>query len=263
MDFDSDIYLANLWGKVSPNHREFPQGRKNEDYLLHDIVSDLQQHMDEAKKYKDSRQLAGRVKEISTERLQKYASWPGQIEKFFSSLRNLVTLGTFTSSGQLGVDLANELIEATLTPQEKANLKQTAQSNLKKVNLQLKDTRQKEVLKQFIDTFSQLDLRKWEPSSSDKDIYTAQISKTKHLIIAGVPGKIVIPPEFQVKMTRNSNETVISFPNHDLYYEFGPMQMALYEVRMEDGENEVTLKASGLEKKVSYDEIESFLSQII
>lgn len=79
---------------------------------LHGIVLEFQELMSKKQEYDSKdKELAGRVRQLSQSRLDYYKNAHfGFIIKFFSSLCNLFTLKTFTSSGQLGLNLADKII---------------------------------------------------------------------------------------------------------------------------------------------------------
>lgn len=80
---------------------------------LHTIVYDFQKNMSELKTLPVASLLADRVKILSQEKIEYYETTRfGFIKKFFSSLRNYITLGTFTSTGQLGLNLATQLLNS-------------------------------------------------------------------------------------------------------------------------------------------------------
>lgn len=92
---------------------------KNKSHSMHEIVSHfhaLIKTMNTNEDYdintrKDIKTLADRIKKLSEEKIAYYqATRFAFIQRFFSSLRNLFTLRTFTNSAQLGIELTKLII---------------------------------------------------------------------------------------------------------------------------------------------------------
>jgi hypothetical protein len=89
---------------------------------LHEIVRQFKEHMfrgfQVVQEGNWGHDLANKIERLSKEKLEYYQSSRfGRIKQFFSALRNLKNMGTFTSSGQLGLNLVQEFRAKQIRPQ--------------------------------------------------------------------------------------------------------------------------------------------------
>jgi len=83
---------------------------------LHKIIREFKQHVGEMNP-KEKKDLAHKIATLSADKIEYYQSTRfGFIKQFYSSLRNLVHMGTFTSSGKLGYKLAYALEKSPVLP---------------------------------------------------------------------------------------------------------------------------------------------------
>lgn len=98
------------------------ESEKRRSLPLFEIVKTFQQQMKEIQATLDASQsidLAQKIEALSKEKIEYYQSSRfGWIKEFFSSLRNVFTLGIFKSSGQLGLELSQSLLQKAQKEQE-------------------------------------------------------------------------------------------------------------------------------------------------
>lgn len=278
VDFKTNENLSNLWMKVQPSTAQdlFQKGISRDNYSMNEIVSDLHKNMTEAKQFQDkqsTKALAGRIKDISEQALDKYQGLFGGIRAFFSGLRNLFTIGTFKSSEHLGIDLANELLESTLTAGDLQKLGEQAKANLSNTNLfnvtgqgQMKNE-QKAFMNTLKEKLGKLDLRQWEedtastPTSKTFNVKLFEKSATNNIPMT----TITIAKDFQIKFNRDENtkETIISFPKGGVTAKVSAAPVTLREIRLKDQTDQVVVKTSFLDQTVSYEYAMSILNSIL
>src|SRR5262245_6146487 len=101
-------YLSDKTEYYTNNKSKFKNKSKISDILNNhkEIIKEIKTTKD-LKLLKEIKELSDKIKYISKEKLDYYQSTRfGFIKKFFSSLRNVWKMGTFTSSGQVGLDLS-------------------------------------------------------------------------------------------------------------------------------------------------------------
>lgn len=248
INFDRNDNLAKLWTKV----QSF-ESKPAVDYSMHEIVAELKENMNAAKDDQERLStvlLAGRIRDISEQEQQKNQGVWGHIRAFFSSLHNYITLRTFKSSEQLGIDLADELLIKTRTDKMEKEIADKIKPEVAKTDLssfvgqgEMKES-QENYLEFILDHFKDIHgLRRWEEDGSStpqERIFNIKIFKEYGSVHTRFMTEI--EKDIQIKITRNDHEIVISFPKGFIIKRLKNDE-SIRELRLNDQKDEVIFQS--------------------
>lgn len=228
---------------------------------MHKLAVDFSQITKQMKTpTKEDRTLAREIKKLSDDQLKFFNTVRfGFIRKFFSSLHNLVTLWTFTSSAKLSADLAAKI----LTQPDPEAIKSVGS-----VSTEL-PPQGKNLL---VDLMKRLGVQTFEKVDRYDNVYNVRLEKAMTGVVSKFWTTLVnvkVKQVFRIELITEKHKSEVSFPEGAITFEASNIPMipkkfkgtqSLQEISF--GEQIVYLKINGESYNLRYDKFNEFINLI-